>query len=368
MTNPKVPKIKDGGIPLPFLVTGGIVLICVAVIAFSAIIKSKKGSDGQSETVREEIMRQGGLDPDFFAIAVEEPEPEPEPEPKPKPKPRPMPKPAPPPPPKDLTAADLFSAEQPKQIAEEKSGEASAVNFSRRKAWAIRTHTKNLRTSELEQPQLSQEKWNEPRSRASLPVDLSRTLPVGRMISAILVNEINSEKGGIVRAQVERHVYAAHGRNILIPAGSVAVGRYQPASKVGQETLQILWARIITPKGINIHTGNAEMTDAMGRAGIRGEVDRRYFEKFGTSLLVSTLAVVASHTIDVDSESQGVALEKFGDSIINTSRAIMEDNLDIKPRIEIAAGSRIQIVPTQDIFFQKPKARQAQAIPSEALK
>jgi len=55
----------------------------------------------------------------------------------------------------------------------------------------------------------------------------------GKYMPAILQNEINSELGGKVVAQVEENVFGGHGRNILIPAGGKAIGRYKPLTKVG---------------------------------------------------------------------------------------------------------------------------------------
>ena len=71
------------------------------------------------------------------------------------------------------------------------------------------------------------------RPKASYPVDMSRVVTVDKYMPAILQNEINSELGGKVVAQVEENVFGGHGRNILIPAGGKAIGRYKPLTKVG---------------------------------------------------------------------------------------------------------------------------------------
>jgi type IV secretory pathway VirB10-like protein len=50
------------------------------------------------------------------------------------------------------------------------------------------------------------------------------------------------------------------------------------------------WSRIITPKGIVI-TINAELSDQMGRSGLAGEIDTKFWDKYGMTLLFSTFFV-----------------------------------------------------------------------------
>jgi type IV secretory pathway VirB10-like protein len=209
------------------------------------------------------------------------------------------------------------------------------------------------------------EKWKEQREPASFPVDMSRVVTVDKYMPAILQNEINSELGGKVVAQVEENVFGGHGRNILIPAGSKAIGRYKPLTKVGQERLEIVWVRIITPDGINIHTGNAEMTDAMGRAGLTGKVDRRYGERYGMSLLVSMVTAATTYSIPVQNTNEQVVVESFGKEQGSLAKAILEEHLDIKPRVTVPAGSRILITAARDIWFKMPEKNQVNVVPLE---
>ncbi|MCP3941454.1 MAG: TrbI/VirB10 family protein, partial [Desulfobacteraceae bacterium] len=176
-------------------------------------------------------------------------------------------------------------------------------------------------------------KWNEPKTQASLPIDMSRVLTMDRFISAILVPEIDSELSGKVTAQVEQNVYGAHGRKILVPAGTRAIGRYESLKKVGEERLSIRWMRLITPDGINIHCGDAEMVDSMGRVGITGDVDRKYFERYGMSLLVSAITAISTYSVPVRNENQQVVVESFGKEQSSLAKTILEDNLEIKPKM-----------------------------------
>lgn len=76
------------------------------------------------------------------------------------------------------------------------------------------------------------------------------TLNADSYISMLLIGALDSTFGGKVVAQVESNVYASKGREIVIPAGSKAIGYYK--SLTAEENLMISWTRIITPQGVNV--------------------------------------------------------------------------------------------------------------------
>lgn len=201
---------------------------------------------------------------------------------------------------------------------------------------------------------------------ASYPVNLERVVTVDRFIPAILVNEVDSELQGKVVAVIENNVYGAHGRFVLIPAGSRAVGMYEPLKKAGDTRLMVKWNRIITPDGINVSFERpAIMADAMGRSGITGDVDNKYWEKYGIALLISTLNAAASVSIPVDNNNQRIVIENYGRELGQLSNTILQENINIAPTVTIPAGSRILINPITDIWFQEPKRNQMVGIALE---
>lgn len=188
------------------------------------------------------------------------------------------------------------------------------------------------------------------KTNATYLVDFSRTITVDRHISAILINDLNSSLSAQVIAQVERNVYASHGDNILIPAGSKIIGSYDSVSKIGDTRLDINWHRIITPRGVNIKVG-IETTDAMGRGGLAGDVDNRYSDRYGLSLLVSTINASALASIK-SSRNQAIFINTFGRDLTQVTAKILEDNINIKPVITIPHGTRILVRATKDIWFR----------------
>lgn len=189
---------------------------------------------------------------------------------------------------------------------------------------------------------------------ASQPLNLSRIVTADRLFPALLVNDIQSDLGGQIVAQAEENIYGFHGRNALIPAGSKFIGTYEPLSKIGMERMSIIWKRCITPEGVNINLTNAEVTDAMGRSGLGGTVDNRYLQKYGLAFFITTLSSIGTYGIQVDNAAQQVAVQNVAAENINLANHILEDQIDIKPRINIPAGTRININSTHDIYIPEP--------------
>lgn len=332
----------------------------------------------QGETADEgrRVMVQSGMPADFFGLREEEqaaaaptalvaPEkaeeaPTPPPPAKPAKKtPKKAARPAAPP-------APIVTAEELRQREDE--ARRAAINAQRRGSMEMR-YSDAASGSKAVKWINTQEKWNEARDEASYPmVDRDRIITEASFVPAVLVQAINSELGGKVVAQIEQNIYGAAGRKVLIPAGSKAVGRYQPLRKTGETRINIIWHRIITPDGINIRTQDAEMADGMGRAGITGDVDNHYFERFGIALLVSTLTAVTSYQIPIENQGQAVVIQSYGAGMTSLAQTILNEHINIKPTVTIPAGARILISPQRDIWFPKPKKETVEITSLEAMR
>lgn len=312
----------------------------------------------------------GVADPMIARSLVGDPVPEPDPKPEPEPAPEPeeveviMPqKRILPPPPR---ADELIN--QPTLNDEEERILAMLNNARRGKV--VRKSSKELYGSTLQDEyNMAATDWGMEKTRASFPLTMDRVVPITSTIPALLATDIHSEKGGVVRANVEHHVYGGHGRNVLIPAGTEAVGYLTPLEKVGETRIAVTWIRLITPDGINIHTVNAEMADAMGRTGMTGYIDEKMWDKYGIPLLVTTLQIAAAAAFPVKSDNQAVLVEGYGSSVANMGQTVLDERIQMKPVVEIPAGSRINISIMKDVWFPEPEKSQrdvqAQAVPKK---
>lgn len=192
---------------------------------------------------------------------------------------------------------------------------------------------------------------------------LYRTIRAGRMIPAILTTAISSDLSGIITAQIEQDIYASMGRAVLIPRGSKAIGFYTNNTKIGHERLEIRWREIITPQGINIMLTDAIVADNMGMAGAVGAINNKYWERYGIAYSISTLTNGIMLGIASKMNTNGSANNQYATEMYSNAKSdissivqdIMQQQSQIKPTIEIRSGSRIFLVPTNHMWFAKPK-------------
>lgn len=189
---------------------------------------------------------------------------------------------------------------------------------------------------------------------------LYRSIRAGRLIPALLTSAISSDLSGIVTAQIEQDIYASMGEAVLIPRGSKAIGFYNNEVKMGQKRLEIKWREIITPQGVNIMLTDSIVADNMGMSGAVGSVNNKFLERYGIAYGISTLTNVLLLSVagKIDNANNGYSEEVYSQakSDINTIvQDIISRSQQIQPTIEIKSGSRIFIVPTNHMWFSKPK-------------
>ncbi|MBT4989373.1 MAG: TrbI/VirB10 family protein [Rickettsiales bacterium] len=197
-------------------------------------------------------------------------------------------------------------------------------------------------------------------TEASYPVDLTRTITMDRFIPAVLYTEINSEiLSKKVIAVIESDVVGSHGRKILIPRGSKAIGSFQSVDGMGATRIGIGWYRIITPEGVNIKL-ESELADAEGASGVQGNIDHRYGDRYGAALLFSSISALAQLSVDVDNDQGVAAADAFTSELGSLTTEILRETLNLVPTISIPKGTRINISPLQDIWFKKVKGKAIQ--------
>jgi type IV secretory pathway VirB10-like protein len=212
---------------------------------------------------------------------------------------------------------------------------------------------------------------NIPWTEASLPVDRARILTADRVIKAVLVTPVTNVMCNQVIAVVESHVYSPDNINVLIPRGTNAIGRCQAFA---DERVNIQWERMITPNGVNIRFINqlADSADAGGRAGVPGRIEQRFFDKYVLPLMSSLVDIVGAgaramlgkqqtSTVDALSGTQtqtkspmDVAIDQYDNRVSPQLRKYIDDITDVRKIVLIPGGTRLDIVPQEDIYFKSP--------------
>ncbi len=188
---------------------------------------------------------------------------------------------------------------------------------------------------------------------ASQLQNLHSLIAQGTMIGGILETAIQSDLPGMVRAVISEDVYSFDGSHLLIPKGSKLVGRYRSGVTRGQSRVFVIWNRLIRNDGVSVNIGSYG-TDALGRSGLAGEVDTHFFERFGSSVLLSMIDAGLKIGVEAmdDSDSATVALEA-GNDFSRSSEIALENSIAIPPTIHVDQGVRIKVFVGKDLDFSQ---------------
>ncbi|CCG42489.1 TrbI/VirB10 family protein [Magnetospirillum molischianum] len=208
------------------------------------------------------------------------------------------------------------------------------------------------------------------------PVDNSRIVTTDRYISGIFETGINTQldgaTGGPVVIQTTRDVFGYHGRNILIPKGSRLVCAFKSLDKIGSTRAPLRCSRVLLGgHRAEIFGAKANVTDVQGALGVSGEVDNRFFERYGTAFLLAGIsAAVRASTAGIGSPSSSSSSSALGSSstysdggalsqgsaelsqrLGEITASALEQTINLTPILKVAQGTRIQIRPDTDWYI-----------------
>ncbi|WP_292091128.1 TrbI/VirB10 family protein [Brevundimonas sp.] len=175
------------------------------------------------------------------------------------------------------------------------------------------------------------------------------TIPQGTLIPAVLETALDSTRPGAVRAMVSRDVTGFDGRQILIPRGTRLYGEYEADLKPGQKRAFVQWTRLVRPDGVAIAI-NSPAADAQGRTGIPGRVNTHFLQRFGSSLLQSTLNLGVTLVGRNNGNSPVVvALPGATEGAIRAASGGGEQQ--VQPTLRVEAGVSVTVFVAQDLQF-----------------
>lgn len=185
---------------------------------------------------------------------------------------------------------------------------------------------------------------NGDRVTASRLANPSRTVPRGTVIQAVLETALDSTRPGAARGLVQRNVLSFDGSRVLIPRGSRLYGEYQADLASGQRRAAIQWTRLLRPDGVTINL-DSPASDPLGRAGVRGKVDSKFFQRFGGAILQSVLDI-----------GVGVATREATDGVIlalpgSTQNVQVTDQQRAQPTLKVRQGTSVSVFVARDLDF-----------------
>lgn len=184
----------------------------------------------------------------------------------------------------------------------------------------------------------------------------SLTVPMGTMILCGTTTEINTTQPGMVACQVSRDVYSADGKVLLIEKGTHVVGEVGTAMKQGQARVFVLWTRMRTPENVVINL-NSPATNRLGSAGIPGQVNTHFWDRFGGAILISVITDASRALIEAavnsDNSSSGTTInlgttQSTGNEL---AREVLRNTLNIPPTLYARQGKVVGIYVARDLDF-----------------
>ncbi|RFC61914.1 conjugal transfer protein [Fulvimarina endophytica] len=186
-------------------------------------------------------------------------------------------------------------------------------------------------------------------TQAEVIANPSRTVPQGTLIQASLETALDSSLPGDIRAIVSENVHAFDGSRVLIPRGSRLVGRYQSDIDLAQERVTIAWDRIILPSNQSFQI-SAYGGDQLGRAGVSGDVDTHFLERFGSAALLSIVSAGPSlATASLTDPDVVDTIEDVGGGFGGSTRSAIDESLSIEPTIRVPQGAAITVMVDRDL-------------------
>lgn len=215
------------------------------------------------------------------------------------------------------------------------------------------------------------------RSMSTYPSDLSRVVTMDKPIPAVLKIGIDTRFSNRAVAQVERDIFGGEGRLVVIPRGSTVIGNVGSSGSTGEEKVQIQWTRIQRPDGA-VFAIEGYGGDAMGRPGAPADVDNRYLERYGMSLLTTVLNVGVTVGLDgkqnvqnssggyssgqsgtsyggsavVQQDARAVATQQANQYLQGITNQLQQEGQQIAPIRTVPPGTRLTIFPNKDLFLK----------------
>lgn len=204
----------------------------------------------------------------------------------------------------------------------------------------------------------------------------------GTMIRGFLETAINTDLPGMVRSVVREDVYSLDGRRVLIPKGSRLTGEYRSGIARGQTRVFIVWNRMIRSDGVSVNIGSPG-ADSLGRGGMAGRVDRHWFERFGSAIVLSIVGGAAEYlsaiadpgsrrntqtisrvdpvtgeitTITIEpertkEEARQIAIERSASTMTELAKEAFDDSRNIPPTIYVDQGTSVIVFVRCDLDF-----------------
>jgi len=174
-------------------------------------------------------------------------------------------------------------------------------------------------------------------------------LPKGAFIDCTLETAIDSTLPGMTTCVTATDTFSADGTVVLLPRGTKLVGETRGQVQQGSSRIFVLWTEARTPSGVVVPL-DSPGTDALGRSGLAGKVNRHFWQRFGAAILISVINGGVEYA--VQSQNRGGAVIYDPGATQEVMTEALKGTVDIPPTVTVANGSRIQVLVARDVDFR----------------
>ncbi len=171
----------------------------------------------------------------------------------------------------------------------------------------------------------------------------STTVTQGTLIPAVLETAIDTDVPGYVRAVVSQDVKSFDGKKVLVPRSSRLIGQYQSGLQAGQKRAYVIWTRLIRPDGASVDLASPGV-GFDGKTGVPGDVDSRFFQRFGSAMLLSVIGGLSAIG------TGGASVIVGGGGQAAAAAAAQQDG-QLGPVVRVRAGEPIRVFVARDLGF-----------------
>jgi type IV secretion system protein VirB10 len=160
-------------------------------------------------------------------------------------------------------------------------------------------------------------------------------LSKGTFIDCTLETAIDSTLPGMTTCVTATDTFGADGTVVLLERGTKLVGETRGEVRQGDARVFVVWTEARTPSGVVVRL-DSPGTDALGRSGLDGTVNRHFWQRFGA--------------VQSSSRSGTVVLDPTASEDVFND--ILRGTVNIAPTIRVRNGARIQVLVARDVDFR----------------
>jgi len=177
----------------------------------------------------------------------------------------------------------------------------------------------------------------------------------GTRIPVVTREALNSDLPGPITAIATAPVYDSIRQcALMVPQGTRFIGQYNSDIHAGQSRVLLAFRRMILPDGRSVELGGAQGVDAIGQAGMGGDVDNHFLQMFGYGFAMAWISSKlgggdgASVTV-TQSNGQSTRTTVAGQILSETANRVLSRNAVIPPTITVDIGARLYVTVTRDM-------------------